>query len=439
MISKVVEDLLCTGCGTCESICPKDAIKLVKDNDNGIYLPHIEMSKCNKCKMCLKVCPGYEMNYNYFNIDLYGKIPTNILVGNYNHCYTGYSENYNIRYNSSSGGLLTQLLIFALESNVIDGVLVTRMKRDKPLEPEPFIAKTKEEIIEASTSKYCPVPANIMIKEILKNNTKCAVVGLPCHINGIRKAESINKKLKDLIVLHFGLFCGYGINFAGTEILLKWLNLNMEDICKISYRGNGWPGAMVIEYNKNNDNNIRIKSVPSPSYYGRFFLDFGFSPKRCLLCTDLTCELSDVSFGDAWLSEYSNDKIGRSIVIARNEKGNTILQNAESNNKISLREVSVQKVLNSQKNPLYFKKKNVTARMLMMKNKDINIKEYLIEPDIVDFIVASYFLLNQHLHTYSFFRHMLLNKYFFKIFMASKFIFSKMYTKKAIQMVEKNG
>ena len=35
------------------------------------------------------------------------------------------------------------------------------MKKDNPLEPEPFIARTREEIIEASKSKYCPVPANI--------------------------------------------------------------------------------------------------------------------------------------------------------------------------------------------------------------------------------------------------------------------------------------
>jgi coenzyme F420 hydrogenase subunit beta len=47
---------------------------------------------------------------------------------------------------------------FALEEGIIDGALVTRMKKDRPLEPEPFIARTREEIIEASKSKYCGVP-----------------------------------------------------------------------------------------------------------------------------------------------------------------------------------------------------------------------------------------------------------------------------------------
>jgi len=73
------------------------------------------------------------------------------------------------------------------------------MKKENPLEPEPFIARTKEEIIEASKSKYCPVPANIALKEIMdsKSGEKFAVVGLPCHIQGIRKFEEVNKILKE--------------------------------------------------------------------------------------------------------------------------------------------------------------------------------------------------------------------------------------------------
>jgi len=79
---------------------------------------------------------------------------------------------------------VTALFIFALEKGLIDGALVTGMKKDKPLEPEPFIARTREKIISARGSKYCSVPANIALKEILKakEEERFAVVGLPCHI-----------------------------------------------------------------------------------------------------------------------------------------------------------------------------------------------------------------------------------------------------------------
>ncbi|MBA7504913.1 Ion-translocating oxidoreductase complex subunit B [subsurface metagenome] len=41
-ISKVVESGLCTGCGTCVGICPKDAVQMVKDESKGIYLPQLD-------------------------------------------------------------------------------------------------------------------------------------------------------------------------------------------------------------------------------------------------------------------------------------------------------------------------------------------------------------------------------------------------------------
>lgn len=207
-VEKVYKEGMCTGCGTCAGICPTNAIEMVIDKKKGIYKPLIDIEKCTKCGLCYKVCPGHSVDFKELNEFVFGKQPENILLGNYINCYAGHSTDYGIRYNSASGGLVTQLLIFAIEEGIIDGALVTRMKKDNPLEPEPFIARTKEEIIEATGSKYCPVPANITLKEILnsKGGEKFAVVGLPCHILGIRNVEQINKKLKSKIVLHLGIF-----------------------------------------------------------------------------------------------------------------------------------------------------------------------------------------------------------------------------------------
>ena len=198
-ISGIIKNDLCTGCGICIPICPILAIKLDIDRYRGIYVPEISEKKCNNCYTCMRVCPGYKVNFNQLNTELFHKKPKNPLIGNYQNCYTGHCNNLDIRNESSSGGIITQYLIFALEQKIINGVLVTRMKNDRPWEPEPFIARTKSEIIEASKSKYCPVPANIAINEILKSkkDEKFAVVGLSCHIQGLRKAEQINKKLKD--------------------------------------------------------------------------------------------------------------------------------------------------------------------------------------------------------------------------------------------------
>ena len=329
-ISKVVESGLCTGCGTCVGICPTDAIQMVKDESKGIYLPQLDGAKCNECGICLKACPGYEVDFKTLNLEIFGKEPEDILLGNYINCYTGHATDYDIRYNSASGGLVTALLIFALEQRIIDGALVTRMNEDNPLEPQPFIATTREEIISASKSKYCPVPANIALKEILnaKGGERFAVVGLPCHIHGIRKAEEVNKKLRERAVLHLGLLCSHTPNFWGTEFLLNRMSLKKEDIIKLDYRGEGWPGSMKI---------CLKDGQLLPDFYRGWSLigsDF-FTPARCLMCCEQGNELADISFGDAW--GLADDSVGKSLVISRNKLGEDILQRAIVEGAIALK------------------------------------------------------------------------------------------------------
>ena len=401
-IAQVVRDGLCTGCGTCIALCPEEAIKLTIDEKKGIYIPELDEEKCNNCGICYEVCPGHEVDFKQLNLEIFGKEPADVLIGNYLNCYVGHSTDYDIRYNSASGGLVTQLLIFALEEGIIDGALVTKMKKDKPLEPEPFIARTKEEIIEASKSKYCPVPANIALKEILesKEGERFVVVGLPCHIHGIRKAEQINKKLKEQIVLHLGIFCNHAPNFWGTKLLLKRLKMREDEVIKLGYRGEGYPGSMKIS---KKSGELLLLLPDYWSFVGAYF----FYPARCLMCSDGICELADISFGDAWLPELSDEKIGTSIIVSKNKIGEQLLQSMKLKNRIELNEVSVKKVIQSQAGMLYFKKKNLNARNKLFKAVPMYNQNDLLEPDTIDRLLALFPYLNSYASSNSFLRRLL--------------------------------
>ena len=386
IVEEIWKNDLCTGCGTCIALCPNDALELTMNENKGISIPKLNEEKCNNCGICYNVCPGHGVDFKELNLEIFGKEPEEALIGNYLNCYIGHARDYDIQYNSASGGLVTQLLIFALEEEIIDGALVTRMKKDNPLEPEPFIARTKEEIIEASKSKYCPVPVNIVLKEILnsKDGEKFAVVGLPCHIHGIRKAEQINKNLKEKIILRIGIFCGHAPNFMATKFLLRQTNIKEKDIRKLNYRGEGWPGRMYIELKNGNKKFIK---------YGEYW-DKGFGlyffPNRCTLCCDGVCELADVSFGDAWLPELRKDEtIGKSIIISKTRIGDEILQKCHAKKKIELNKVGVEKVIESQKMMLNFKKKMFQARAFIISLFDKKVPNYtskLLKPSVSDYL-----------------------------------------------------
>lgn len=387
-IAQVVKDGLCTGCGTCIALCPKEAIKLTIDEKKGIYVPELNEEKCDNCSICYKVCPGHEVDFKVLNLEIFGKEPEDILIGNYLSIYVGHSTDYGIRYNSSSGGLVTQLLIFALEEGLINGALMTKMKKDNPLEPEPFIARTKEEIIKASKSKYCPVPANTALRAILdgEKGERFAVVGLPCHIQGIRKAEQVNRKLKEKIVLHIGIVCNHTPTFFATEFLLKNLKIKKEEITKLDYRGEGWPGGMKIT--TKNGNKIFIPQF-SHNYWGIVFNSF-FFPTRCTLCNDKMCELSDVSLADAWMPELMrNDNVGTSLIISRNKTFEDFLDKTVSKRKIELRKTNENVAFASQ--GLYVVKKRINAQIRTLKIFGKKIPIYhqdLLNSSLSDYIYA---------------------------------------------------
>ena len=412
-IAQVVKDGLCTGCGTCIALCPEEAIKLTIDEKKGIYVPELDEEKCNNCGVCLTVCPGHEVDFKQLNLEIFGKESADILIGNYLNCYVGHSTDYNIRYNSSSGGLITALLIFALEAGVIDGALVTRMKRDNPLEPEPFIARTGEEIIEASKSKYCPVPANIALKEILdsKEGEKFAVVGVPCHIQGIRKAEMINKKLKQKIVLHLGLWCSTTCNFLGTEFVLKRLGVSKEEVRELDYRGEGWPGGMSVQL-KNGEKRF----ISQGDYWDTNFSSF--RPSRCRLCSDINAEFADISFGDyRGRDAYSKEKIGNSGIISRTRAGEDVLQRMLSKQKVELWRVSSSDVATSQ--GYFYSKKNVKAvfNLFRLIGKKIPIyNQELLKPSLITYLLE----ISLHLQTL-----LASRRYFWRMLKVYGFIYTR--------------
>ncbi len=377
-VSEVARLLLCTGCGTCAGICPTHAIEMRRSE--GILIPQIERGKCTDCGLCLSCCPGHSVDFSGLETRISGNQPADCSLGRYQKCYIGHSTDSNIRGNSASGGIITQLLVFALDRGLIDGALVTVARSDNPLEPSTLLARTREDIMSASKSKYCPTATGSALRQLLKEEGRFAVVGLPCHIHGFRKAEKVIEPLRKKIVLHIGLVCSHMVNFLGTEMLLHKLGLSPDCVKTISYRGNGWPGSMVISTKDNRT--ITIPYTGSWKAYWPLFSSFFFVPKRCLMCWDETNELADVSVGDAWLPELRRQKKGESIVISRTKIGEEILKSGQKAGVISLVPIDSDKVKISQASPLKFKKKDLDTRLTLIAARGFKVPSFNPKPVI---------------------------------------------------------
>jgi coenzyme F420 hydrogenase subunit beta len=368
---------LCMGCGTCESVCPVDAIKMSKDERKGVYLPILNSERCTDCGLCLKVCPGAEVNTEQLADYFLNSDDKDEQIGRFKICYIGHASAKDVRYNSASGGLVTSLLIYALEKHLIDGALVLGTSEDKPLESKPLIATTTSELIKASGSKYCPAAVNRVLRRLLSEEGRFAVVGLPCHIYGLRKWEMINERLQEKIVLHLGLFCANNNTYLGTEYFLQQNRIRPKDIREIRYRAEGWPGKIRATLT---DNTVRVipRATTEKKWYRKALFasafHYDFMIPRCLLCADQTSELADISVGDPWLTEYKqNDRIGSSLVIVRNEQGANLLSEAVTEGVVSLKVVDLSIVKRAQN---YSFKATVGARIRLRRSLRLPVPDY---------------------------------------------------------------
>lgn len=336
-ISYVVSSNICTGCGLCEYVCTKKAISIsvVK----GTFRPLVNESLCTGCGRCIKACPGVGAKLNEIASSVFSEygFKGDTYIGRYLQCYTGHSNDPFFREKAASGGVLSQLLIWLLENNKIDGVLVTRFDKSAPLKVRSFIARTKEEIISAMGSKYAPVSLHEGLSELKTANAgRYVVVGLPCHLHGVRKLMSVDKNIRDKVCGLFSLFCSGSQTFSYTEYILKQYGGNVDDLNYLAYR-EGSPTGMVA---KGNGFNIfaQYRNYNKP-------LGATFYPKRCLLCVDMFGELADVSFGDIHCDDPNEAGEGIDAVIVRNNEWQDLLKDAESDGAITLNGITVERIL----------------------------------------------------------------------------------------------
>lgn len=366
-VSYATRNLFCTGCGMCEDVCPKHSIKIARTSKSGELRPIVD-DTCIKCGKCLKVCPGIGIEFEkYKNVE---KLPNvDKYIGNYVALHTGYSLDQDIRYHSASGGMVSQFLIYLLEKNVIDGAVVTGFGEDK-ITPVSYIARTRAEIIAARSSKYCPVALNGVINELAAlEDGRYVIVGLPCHIQGLRKRMSIDVKLRERILGVFSIYCSSGRTYNAQDFLFKHYAVEKQAITSFAYRDNGCLGNLTIE------SPTKSVSIPFTHFYGPMLRSF-FKSHRCLTCIDHYGELADVNFGDIHIAPYDEDHIGISSWITRSEFWEQQFQRAQDAGYIHMDSVDADTLNRSQKAMLYPKKRKARAIMTMDKMRGRVVPKY---------------------------------------------------------------
>lgn len=93
------------------------------------------------------------------------------------------------------------------------------------------------------------------------------------------------------------------------------------------------------------------------------WLDRYFTPNACNFCDDIFAECVDMTFMDAWLSEYMNDPAGTSLLIIREPLLEKLLNKAILDKELQLNKIAIDMVIQSQRAVVNFKTKKMRQRL----------------------------------------------------------------------------
>ena len=314
-IIETVQNNICSGCGICVAVCPKQCLKMTF-SDKGEFYPQIiptEINKCVNCHLCSDSCNF--LNQQSFFSD--SKLKWNAETGYYLSSYVGYAIDKKKRQHSASGGITTALLSHLLKKKEIDYVITAKQTQSQHPLIHAVCCSSIEKLYQCSGSFYYPIDYSEILKLVLKQEGKYAIVGLPCMLSSLSLACKKNKKLNHRIKYKIGLTCGSNKSAAFTDYLAKkYVSVNSIQSIKFREKISNEPAS-----------NYKIKietensaCILASKTWGKIWSLGVFDQYACSYCDDVFAEAADVVLMDAWLPTYIKEPQGTNLIICRNEE-----------------------------------------------------------------------------------------------------------------------
>jgi coenzyme F420 hydrogenase subunit beta len=301
-------------------------------------------------------------------------VETNPFVGEYQSIYFGRTIDQEIRSKASGGGIVSALLISALQKGLIDGAIVVKIDEEDITCAKFVIAENKDQVLEAAQSKYILAPISAVLKQIKSKKGKFALVGLPCQIHAIRKLQASGPKwYSEKIRYLIGLFCGSSLRKDFIDYILSILDLRKENVKELHFRYRRNPTTSSLSVVTKDGKRFFIDRK---DYSFLFYL---FAREACVYCSDHTNESADVSVGDMrpFPIDSPNYKVVeplQSVIVVRTEKGAELLKNASDCIKLS--NYDVNDLIASKLTNMIDKKICTYTRMQLRKGKHFRVPKF---------------------------------------------------------------
>ena len=320
-LERVLRGQLCSGCGLCASVGGEAITMEVAPpgyNRPRQLAPISEETEA----VITDGCPGSKVA-PWTRI---GAPAVHPFWGPYRSVAMGHSTDETLRHRASSGGLLSALLIRALETGAVDAVLHVGADPEHPTRNVIRFSRTAAEVMSGAGSRYAPSSPLEPVVGLLDSPERFAFVGKPCDVSALRQLALHDPRVDERFPLKLSFFCGGIPSHSGAKRILDDLGVDEGSLASFRYRGDGWPGfATAVRKDGSSERMTYFES-----WGGRLSKTVQF---RCKICPDAVGGVADVACADAWYGDERGyplfeEQEGRSLLIGRTEAGEALIANA---------------------------------------------------------------------------------------------------------------
>jgi coenzyme F420 hydrogenase subunit beta len=267
-----------------------------------------------------KACPGAVVSPwpNKGEVDAYW--------GPWRRVATGSATDPQVRFEGSSGGAISALLIHALDAGFVDRVLHIAPDPAAPTRNVMAVSRTPQEVLARAGSRYTASSPLAAIEAMLAEGGRFAFVGKPCDVSALRLLGEADPRVAAHVPLALSFFCGGIPSHDGVGRILQTLGVAAEQVVAFRYRGQGWPGSARALTKAGQAHEMSY----AESWGGHLSKEVQF---RCKICPDAVGGVADIACADAWYGDDEGypsfeEAEGQSLIIVRNEAGERLLESA---------------------------------------------------------------------------------------------------------------